>query len=624
MKSTKLHQYGPWQPARRPPPKRPSSAAGGKPEWPASAFADTFGSYKPQRALRKQPLYQARTVPKFERGKSSTTLFHREAPKMGLQVGRAPAVTRTLSSGLLATGSVSSFVTRDGLAPSTMSPRSMSAATLLPSSSCHSFQADGSFCAGASASSLHGMERQSVRELRKAAQDAAADPFHSYGQHAAQRLAEESWEDDGFGVGSLAASAPPPPSASASSEPRRARAPPTRIHPAPLPMATVAVPDASLAERMDCSAPSNSDASLAERGAEPDTGGAELAAELRFLREENARLLERQALLEDMAAKAWSDHSAEAPPPKPRPSTSPRGPAADVLDAIDNTPPTSPSTTPAPLPASGARRSTLKRAPRRSTEAGQAADGGRDGEKEEEVSAIPISSPSASGHAPTSPMSSDAIAAIAAASSSPSSMSTPAVPNAFSLASGSPFDKKPSQPPRLVRVRLGATLAAHLGAAPSATRHGAMPQRRIVQLRLCAAGSSEDVDDAEPRGAEAATKLEADAMRLELENLRGQLAAAADGARTTSESADAEIAELRAEMEQLKAQLQRSRVERTRAGLALEKAAETNRKAMMTPVQIYTVFLLGYAKGRLKTEQDLQRQHEELQMLLRDDDEPDE
>ena len=65
-------------------------------------------------------------------------------------------------------------------------------------------------------------------------------------------------------------------------------------------------------------------------------------------------------------------------------------------------------------------------------------------------------------------------------------------------------------------------------------------------------------------------------------------------------------------------------MERARAGLALEKAAEVNRKAMLTPVQIYCTFMLGFAKGRLKTQHDLQQQREDLQMLLRADDDNDE
>ena len=106
---------------------------------------------------------------------------------------------------------------------------------------------------------------------------------------------------------------------------------------------------------------------------------------------------------------------------------------------------------------------------------------------------------------------------------------------------------------------------------------------------------------------------------MQMESLRGQLAAATNAAKAREEASHAEIEALQAEAVELNARLQRARLERTKAGLALERAAEVNRKAMMTPVQIYTVFLLGYARGRLKTQEDLQRQHDDIQMLLRED-----
>jgi len=491
--------------------------------------------------------------------------------------------------------------------------------------SASSLQVDRSYGGGGgtSSSSLRGMERQSVRELRKAAQDAAADPLHSYGYHAAQRLAEEPWEDDGGGLVDAVAASSGPPLSTASMEPRTVRAPPTRIHHPPR---SVAEPGAASAKRADVAdaAPPDPDAGRAD----PDASGAALAAEVCFLREENTRLLERTALLEEMAAKAWSDHSAEAVSHGPArasafstpPAASPRGshaeaamPAAEgVLDAIDNTPPTSPAAV--PLSAGRARRSAAGGlSSQGAVQAGQGASGTHAGA---------LSSPSTpSDRGPASrlpPGTTEAEAPATPEAEAPAAMvvSTPIVPNAFSLASGSPFDKKPlkkpAPPPRVVRVRLGAAPAA---------------PRSLVRLRMSAAesGPHPDDDDDDGGGAEADAAAgagrEMEAMRMELERLRGQLAAAAGGARHTSESTDAEIAALKADMEQVKQQLQRSRVERTRCGLALEKAAERNRKAMLTPVQIYTVFLLGYTKGRMKTEQDLQQQHEDLQMLLRETDE---
>ena len=136
-------------------------------------------------------------------------------------------------------------------------------------------------------------------------------------------------------------------------------------------------------------------------------------------------------------------------------------------------------------------------------------------------------------------------------------------------------------------------------------------------MRMCvhAANSSTAVDNASAAGDEedftaVESRSSLAAIQAELEALRGQLAAATETARSADEAAHEEIAALQAEVADVRARLQRSRVERARAGLALEKATELNRKAMMTPVQIYTVFMLGFAKGRLKTQQDLRQQRQ--------------
>ena len=281
---------------------------------------------------------------------------------MGLRVSQAPSVHRALSSSLLSSGSVSSFLGTG--CDTTMSPRSMSSASLLPEGCNSSFNSYGD---------RYAMERQSVRELRKAAQEAAAHPLPGqgaqemtapplpgHGQHAAERLADEPWADDvsesfsagGFVSGASLGASPP------GSE-DTLRAPATRIDHPPRYAATEGAGHPQVASespegptRRDVRRPSRQ----AEGGDEPRTGGGTagaaggLAEELRFLREENARLLGRQALLEEMAAKAWADHTAEVAHEATGAVSSSIGRASgDVaagargpLDDVDDVPPASP------------------------------------------------------------------------------------------------------------------------------------------------------------------------------------------------------------------------------------------------------------------------------------------
>ena len=574
---------------------------------------------------------------------------------MGLRVSQAPSVHRALSSSLLSSGSVSSFLGTG--CDTTMSPRSMSSASLLPEGCNSSFNSYGD---------RYAMERQSVRELRKAAQEAAAHPLPGqgaqemtapplpgHGQHAAERLADEPWADDvsesfsagGFVSGASLGASPP------GSE-DTLRAPATRIDHPPRYAATEGAGHPQVASespegptRRDVRRPSRQ----AEGGDEPRTGGGTagaaggLAEELRFLREENARLLGRQALLEEMAAKAWADHTAEVAHEATGAVSSSIGRASgDVaagargpLDDVDDVPPASPPAPPPASPATGRGPSDRlapseragpsdRRSRRRTAAATEAVWEAQKTRGQQEPSVAVAGDATAEdddGHIAgmtVTPRAAATDTSLLAATSE--QLATPAAPSAFSLASGSPYDRKrpPPPPPPLVRIRLSAT-----SATPEPPR--------VVRLRMLPAeakpnaaaadvvDSSLDCDERAAASSSGAQQDELEAMRMQMESLRGQLAAATNAAKAREEASHAEIEALQAEAVELNARLQRARLERTKAGLALERAAEVNRKAMMTPVQIYTVFLLGYARGRLKTQEDLQRQHDDIQMLLRED-----